>query len=182
MNADAKVLSKAQVAIFRASEAPDLGGETMPLGRMRPADERGRIAALEVGMADSAVIRLLFKDDDRGVSLTYAWFKKHATLPRHSHSADCLYYVVSGSLKFGSEELSAGDSFLVPADTLYSYEVGPDGLEVLEFRTATEFDISFSGTDASWAKLIDNLKVQQAAWASLVPPLAARKMMSRATD
>jgi quercetin dioxygenase-like cupin family protein len=169
--------AKPQVIVYRAREAAELTRETMSLGRMRPADERGMARAVENGLRDSALIRVLFEDEATGVSLTYAWFKSHASLPRHSHSADCLYYIVSGSLQFGNESLGAGDGFLVPSDTLYSYEAGPNGVEVLEFRTATTFDIAYSGTDASWDRLIENLKTRYPHWASLPLPEAARRMV-----
>jgi quercetin dioxygenase-like cupin family protein len=153
----------------------------MPVAGMQPADAEGLARALEAGLRDNALVRLLFEDEAAGVSLTYAWFKAHAMLPRHSHSANCLYYVVSGSLQFGTEVLTAGDGFLVPANALYSYEAGPDGVEVLEFRTATHFDIAFNGSAASWGRLIEGLKIHRPAWPSMPMPLAAQNMMARDT-
>jgi quercetin dioxygenase-like cupin family protein len=146
---------------------------------MQPADAEGFAQALDAGLLDNALVRLLFEDEAAGVSLTYAWFKAHAMLPRHSHSANCLYYVVSGSLQFGTEMLTAGDGFLVPANALYSYEAGPDGVEVLEFRTATHFDITFSGSAASWGRLVENIKLNRPAWASMPAPPAAQNMLAR---
>lgn len=176
---DATNVPKAQITVYKAKEAPNLTPETMPLGTMRPADEKGYPEAMASGLGESALVRLLFEDEKSGVSLTYAWFKSHAALPRHSHSADCLYYVVSGSLQFGNEDLGPGDGFLVPKDTLYSYIAGPSGVEVLEFRTATKFDISFNGTDASWDRLISNVRQHRGAWAAMKPPPAAEQMLSR---
>ena len=179
MSAPLGSINRGQTVIYRAATAPDLTDKNMTTGAMRPADVAGYSAAMEVGLKDSALIRLLFADEQSGVSLTYAWFKANATLPRHSHSADCLYYIISGSLKFGSEDLGPGDGFLVPSDTLYSYEAGADGVEVLEFRTATKFDISFSGTEASWNRIIETVKRQHPIWESMDAPPAARRMMSR---
>ena len=170
---------KPRVIIYKASTAPDLTDEHMPVSGMLPADEAGFRRAREAGIRDSALIRLLFENEQAGVSLTYAWFKSHATLPRHSHSADCLYYIISGSLKFGVEELEPGDGFLVPKNSLYSYEAGPNGVEILEFRTATHFDISFKGTDASWSRIVRNLEEHSPNWPAMDVPPAASRMMAR---
>jgi quercetin dioxygenase-like cupin family protein len=89
---------------------------------------------------------VLFKGaGDDGFSLVQAWFGPHYVLPRHSHDGDCLYYVLSGSLKMGSQELQAGDGFFVPDGAPYGYEAGPDGVEVLEFRTRTSFGMKIPG-------------------------------------
>ncbi len=37
-----------------------------------------------------------------GFSLVHSWFGPGFKLPRHSHSADCLYYVVSGEITMGT--------------------------------------------------------------------------------
>ena len=49
--------------------------------------------------------------------------------------------MVSGTAIMGSQVLGAGDGFFVRGDAPYTYEAGPDGVEVLEFRMATSFDI-----------------------------------------
>ena len=41
-----------------------------------------------------------------GFGLTHVWFKEGYALPLHSHDCDCLYYVIAGSLKMGTEELA----------------------------------------------------------------------------
>ncbi|MGJ3627380.1 cupin domain-containing protein [Sphingomonas sp. MMS24-JH45] len=79
-----------------------------------------------------------------GMSLTYAWFKSGFPLPLHSHNADCLYYIIAGTLKLEREELGAGDGFFVGKDAPDQYKPGPTGVEVLEFRTADTFDIASS--------------------------------------
>jgi quercetin dioxygenase-like cupin family protein len=170
--------TKPQIVVYRAADAPPLTEFTMSRGPLRPADEAGYAEAAKVGLRDSAVIRLLFEDERAGVSLTYAWFKAGAMVPRHSHSADCLYYMISGSVSFGSEELGPGDGFLVPANTLYSLEAGGSGVELLEFRTKTKFDVSFAGTEASWKRIVEKLKVVQPTWTSMEVPPAARRMLA----
>ena len=71
------------------------------------------------------------------MSLVHAWFGPGYRLPRHTHSADCLYYVISGSAVLGNHTLRAGDGFFVPANAPYQYDAGPEGVEVLEIRGAT---------------------------------------------
>jgi quercetin dioxygenase-like cupin family protein len=104
------------------------------------------------GPRDSAKIAagtwdaVLFKGDgDDGFSLVKAWFGPHYVLPRHSHDSDCAYYVLAGSLKMGAQELQPGDGFFVPAGAPYGYDAGPDGVEVLEFRTRTSFGMDIHG-------------------------------------
>ena len=94
-------------------------------------------------VAEGQVVKVLFRqpEDEGGFSLVYAWFKPHFMLPRHSHSADCLYYVLSGNATLGSQELAAGDGFFVPAGAPYQYTAGPEGVEVLEYRHARSFDM-----------------------------------------
>ena len=99
------------------------------------------------------------------MSLTYCWFKSGFPLPHHSHSADCLYFVVAGSLKIGSEELGPGDGFFLGADVPYSYVPGPEGVEVLEFRTSDKFDFRMlAKSEAYWDKALDNLLAARGDW------------------
>ena len=70
----------------------------------------------------------------------WPWFKKNYPLALHSHDADCLYYVIAGSLQLGTETLGPGDGFFIEANVPYTYTPGPEGVEVLEFRTASHFD------------------------------------------
>ena len=97
--------------------------------------------ARAAGVEDGQTVKLLFSAP--GFSLTYAWFKSGFPLPRHTHSADCLYYIIAGSLQLGTETLGRGDGFFLPKDMAYAYTPGPEGVEVLEFRTAERFDIHF---------------------------------------
>jgi hypothetical protein len=128
------------------------------------------------------VVKLLFEEPTTGVSLTYAWFKAHYLLPRHSHNADCTYYVVSGEAQFGTETLRAGDVFFVPRDTLYSYQAGPDGVEVLEFRTAVHFDFRFSNLGKAFFDRAARIAEENLpAWREQAPPPAARRFPASET-
>ena len=70
-------------------------------------------------------------------------------LPRHSHSADCLYYIIEGGISMGTRALGPGDGFFVPAEQPYAYRAGPDGVKLLEFRHRTAFDTKFYEKDAA---------------------------------
>src|SRR5262249_26191684 len=138
------------ISLFRGEGAPGLfESGTMSVPVFDPEDQQALAAD---GPRDSAKIAAgtcdagLFKGDgDDGFSLVKAWFGPHFVLPRHSHDGDCLYYVLSGSLKMSSQELRPGDGFLVPDGAPYGYEAGPDGVEVLEFRTRTSFGMKIPG-------------------------------------
>ena len=77
----------------------------------------GLARMFEAGMTSGAVVKRLF--DAPGFSLVYAWFKPKFPLYRHSHDKDCLYYIVSGSLKLGTEELGPGDGYSVPGGVVH---------------------------------------------------------------
>lgn len=72
-----------------------------------------------------------------GMSIVHAWFAPNFQLFRHSHPAggDCLYYVLAGEIVMGSQRLGPGDGFFVPNEMPYKYKAGPEGVEVLEFRS-----------------------------------------------
>ena len=54
---------------------------------------------MEWATASGQVVKVLFGDPEAGgMSLVWSWFAPDFPLPRHSHSADCLYYVTKGEL------------------------------------------------------------------------------------
>ena len=65
----------------------------------------------------------------------------HVRSECHSHSSDCLYYIVEGGIVMGQRELGAGDGFFLPAEQSYAYHAGPKGVKLLEFRKNTSFDM-----------------------------------------
>lgn len=133
------------IKLFHGKDAPSLfesgimsTPEFDPEERAALLAEGERSPNLMHGNHDAVVFR---GEGEQGFSLVRAWFAPHYVLPRHTHHGDCLYYVVEGSLKMGSQVLEAGDGFFVPSDAPYAYEAGPEGVVVLEFRSATSFDI-----------------------------------------
>jgi quercetin dioxygenase-like cupin family protein len=82
-----------------------------------------------------------------GFSLVSIDFAPGFLLPRHSHSSDCLYYIVEGQIVMGKRELGPGDGFFLPADQPYAYHTGPEGAKVLEFRHQASFDMKIYEKD-----------------------------------
>jgi len=82
-----------------------------------------------------------------GFSLVSIDFGPGFLLPRHSHSSDCLYYIVEGQIIMGKRELGPGDGFFLPAGQPYAYHAGPEGVKLLEFRHETSFDMKIYEKD-----------------------------------
>lgn len=124
-----------------------------------PRTEEQPVPAMDSGNE----LKVLF--DMPGLSLVKGWLKSEFPLPRHTHDADCLYYIIGGSIRMGDQELGRGDGFFVGADVPYTYTVGPAGVEVLEFRTSNDFDMRVPGDIATLArKSYDRAKARQDAW------------------
>jgi len=157
-------------AIFRGVDAPAFSEiDVMDYEGMSPELEATFASLAEAGVNEGQTVKLLFAAP--GFSLTYAWFKSGFPLPRHSHNADCLYYIVAGSLSLGTETLGAGDGFFVPAEAAYAYVPGPEGVEVLEFRTADHFNIKFlAGSPAFWSRALETVRAERPGWASQPRP------------
>ena len=121
-----------------------------------------RLSELDVGNQ----VKVLFRQaGDGGFSLVHAWFGPNFQLPRHSHSADCLYYVVKGEARLGNRTIPAGSGFFVPADGTYGYSAGPEGVEILEFRHATSFDMVVADKKPErWASILDTAVVERETW------------------
>lgn len=117
-------------------------------------------------------VTVLFKGDGpEGFSLIRARFAPGFRLPRHSHSADCLYFVLSGEAHMGARVLSPGDGFMVDAEAPYTYTAGPDGVEVLEFRLATTFDIKIRDkTIEQWKPVIEAITSFGDSWSEAPAP------------
>jgi len=167
----AKVADNApRFAIYRGSDAADFDElDCMEMAGLTEIIENGITRAGEAGAGEGQQVKMLFAMP--GMSLTYAWFKSGFPLPLHSHNADCLYYIISGSLRLGTEEMAAGDGFFVGADVPYSYTPGPNGVEVLEFRTTDHFDIRFLGkTKGFWDKTVASVAARRDHWEQETSP------------
>jgi len=162
----------ARFAIYRAAEARDYGEHNvMSMDELTPVMAEG-LAHYVSGNDSGQVVKLLYAAP--GFSLSYVWFKSGYPLPLHSHTGDCLYHIVGGSLQVGHEVLGVGDGFFVGSDVPYTYKVGPEGVEVLEFRNTDKLNIRFrSNSRASWEKAAATLAANRAAWSGELPPRQA---------
>ena len=156
--------------IYRASEARDYAEHAIQhMDDPPPA----AIAALgKFAMEGSAAgqqVKLAYARP--GFSLTHVWFKSGYPLPLHSHSGDCLYHITAGSIRIGEDVLGPGDGFFVENDVPYTYEIGPEGVEVLEFRATDQLDIRFKARGkAVWSRIVARLRERGPTWASEPPP------------
>lgn len=156
------------MTFFSAGDAPSLDDDGMMTYAPMEVDpavydeaDLGRLAA-------GQRVTVLFKGEGpNGYSLVHAQFGPGFRLPRHSHSSDCLYYVLSGEARMGARTLTAGDGFFITADTPYAYSAGPEGVQVLEFRMATGFDIKVRDkTLEQWRPVIEAIKSSGQLWDS----------------
>jgi mannose-6-phosphate isomerase-like protein (cupin superfamily) len=156
--------------IFRCSEISDCGKNsgTRPEG-LTPVMEKGMERLYQAGLSDGVIVKSLF--DAPGFGLNYVWLKSGFPLPLHAHDADCLYYIIAGTVSLGTETLGPGDGFFVPSNTPYTYAIGPDGVEALEIRHTQNINTTYMGkTEAYWSKLYDRLRANRDNWADEVPP------------
>jgi hypothetical protein len=163
-------------AIFRARDARDYAAEgPMSAQPLTPVEQEGATRATEAGFLEGARVKLLYSRP--GMSLTYCWFKSGYPLPRHSHSADCLYFVMAGGLRIGTEELGPGDGFFLGANVPYSYVPGSRGVEVLEFRTSEAFDFRMlANSPAYWDKVLDCVLAAKPNWPGEKAPPSGLQM------
>jgi len=116
----------------------------------------------------SAEVRLFVDPDgteDRCLSLLWLKLGSNYQLPRHSHTGDCLYYLVAGEVHLGSQIVGVGEGFFVPSDAPYSYTAGPDGAEVLEFRgTGRPVQSQVRESPAGWKRILEGVRANRDRW------------------
>lgn len=161
--------ARKRMAIFRAADAKPLeikefaGVDATVMEKMA-----FQSAAMQQGVMPEDT-KVVFSGG--GVSLTHAWFKSGHIVPRHSHNADCLYYILSGELLFGTQVLKAGDGMFVPADDGYTIQAGERGAVFLEFRTSETYNMEFKNNDdAHYQKMADSFRDNAERWASETRP------------
>jgi quercetin dioxygenase-like cupin family protein len=156
--------------IFRAADAKGL----MEVGCMTvepftPVQRAGMDKVVAAGMLEGDEVKVLCNLP--GFSLTHVWFKKDYPLPLHSHDVDCLYYIIAGSVRMGSEMLGPQDTFFIPANVPYAYKPGPDGAELLEFRHATSFNfVNHAKGAAFWDKAAATVAGNREDWKHAARP------------
>lgn len=158
-----------QMEIYRARDAREYT-EDGPMGGppMTQVQQQGMAALYEAGMMSGSEVKLLYGRP--GMSLTYVRFKPGFALPLHSHSANCLYFIITGSIRMGTEDLGPGDGFYLGADVPYTYTPGEDGVELLEFRDSNDFDFRATAKNAEyWKTLAANMATASAGWTEDAP-------------
>jgi hypothetical protein len=66
----------------------------------------------------------------------------------------------------GSRVLKPGDGYWIKAEAPYTYTAGPEGVEVLEFRVETSFDIKIRDkTVEDWKPVADAVRDHGESWA-----------------
>lgn len=163
--AETEPTSAPRFEIFRARDAVDYQQDGPMFMAPMGETEAGGMAALgQAGMLEGSQVKLLYKRP--GMSLTYVWFKSGFPLPLHSHSADCLYFIVAGTLRIGTEELGSGDGFFLGTDVPYAYVPGEGGVEVLEFRTSDHYDFrALAKNPDYWEKALASMLLARPGWA-----------------
>ena len=156
--------------IFRASDAVELMADgCMKIEPYSQVQRDGVTKLIEAGYLGGSETKVLCNIP--GFSLSHTWFKEGYPLPLHSHDSDCLYYIVAGKLRLGSEDLGARDSFFIPAGVPYTYKVGEGGVEVLEFRQANAFNfLNLAKGEGFWSRALEDVTERQDAWREALPP------------
>jgi quercetin dioxygenase-like cupin family protein len=187
MSAETTSNSRRGISIFRAEDAiPIVETDFMLMPEM--TDEAPAAGGPEIFMssAPGTDVRVAIRQtpEEGGFSILHVWFKADYPVPRHTHNADCLYYIVSGSANLGNQTLRAGDGFFIPAGAPYGYIAGPEGVELLEIRhRVQQFDLQMLESNASkWAAIAETITSHRAAWeAETVSPTLAANRAGSAT-
>ncbi len=148
---------------YRMVDAPLIHETTMmSMPTMEPdASEQ----LIEWATSGGQVVKALFGDPDgSGMSLVWSWFGPGFDLPRHSHSADCLYFVHRGEVRMGNLVIGEGDGFFLPSDAPYAYTAGPEGVEILEFRNACSFDMRITESLGRWDQIVEGARANREVW------------------
>jgi hypothetical protein len=95
------------------------------------------------------------------------------------HDADCLSYVLSGTILLGRQELGVGAGFMVPANRPYGYRVGASGAAVLEICKATSFNMIVTQTSEKlWDEIIATTK-RESCWPGFVESVKLQSAVCR---
>jgi hypothetical protein len=152
--------------VFFAKEDARVLEETdvMTPARIDPAVYRN-IDIRPIGAGTRSAVLFQGEGPD-GFSLVTSTMKAGYRLPRHTHSGDCVYLITKGSVFVGRREVTEGSGFLVKSGQPYTYTVGEQGAALVEFRSATTFDMQIlDQTVEKWKPLVDIAIANQERWA-----------------
>lgn len=175
--------SKARFSMFTYHDAP-MFAETDMLTELGGPDHAVAMyeKSLAAGGDDGAQSRVLFRQaEPDGVSVLQVYMQRGMSVPRHSHDADCLYYVVTGQLRLGNRSLGPGDGAFVPGGMTYTVAAGPDDVEFLEIRTSTSFDMQLrEGSPEGWDALVGEMEAHRDHWRAHPVPTSRRGLQGEA--
>ena len=57
----------------------------------------------------------------------------------------------------------------VPAGAPYAYSAGPEGIQILEFRNATAFDMQITEKLDRWDRIVEVVRENKDTWAEAAP-------------
>ena len=170
------------ISIFRAEQAtPIVETDFMAMPQMTSEALAAGGPEIFMASAPGTDVRVAVRQtpEEGGFSILHVWFKADYPVPRHTHDADCLYYIVSGSAVMGTQILRPGDGFFIPAGAPYAYDAGPDGVELLEIRhCVAQFDLQMLESNAGkWATMANTIASHREAWEAdtVSPTLAANR-------
>jgi quercetin dioxygenase-like cupin family protein len=153
--------------ISRRDDAPKLGDYDVTTTLVGDeADVAWFRQLVDAGYNDGLDARLLYRQrGDHPMSAVHLRAKPGRPFVRHSHSANCVYVVISGEIRLGRQVLRSGDLFYVPAGHPYQYVAGEEGAEVLEFRTDHARETYLArNTDENWAALVTRCTERHPRW------------------
>jgi len=157
-------------AIYRMADAPPYAElDVMVTEHLTPIISDGLQRAGMAGGRHRPPVERRFAPPGPGLAPPpgYSW----GSPARPSHDADCLYYIIAGNLRLGTETLGAGDGFFVGSEVPYAYTPGEQGVELLEFRTAEQFNIRWLANNKGfWDKTVGAIAAQQSQWQGERPP------------
>lgn len=156
--------------IFRHADAPHLvEAQCMKVEAYTPVQREGMDKVLAAGFLEGDDVRVLC--DIPGFSLTHVWFKPGYPLPLHSHDVDCLYYIIAGEIRLGTETLGPRDSFFIPTGVPYTYKPGPEGVELLEIRNKGHFNfVNLAKGAGFWDKAAESVAQNRESWKTIERP------------
>ena len=99
--------------------------------------QSGEMAPVPEGDERSAV-RFLHPGSDTELYLHEARTLPNTEIAVHAHRTDEIILVTAGELHLGARVLRPGSSVYIPADTLYGFTAGPEGVRFLNFRAVRD--------------------------------------------
>src|SRR5689334_5462076 len=105
MSAEASESPRRGISIFRAEDAtPIMETDFMAMPEMTGGALAAGGPEIYMASAPGTDVRVALRQtpEEGGFSILHVWFKADYPVPRHTHDADCLYYIVSGSIVMGN--------------------------------------------------------------------------------